>query len=1437
MKEIKKLIFNLTLFLLFVCLIGTVSATGDSLILNNTTDETINFDMDFSNNIENTTTKNTNNSSNEQKKSNKYLKNQPLNYRSNSNKPINITGIWSGSTNFEIMTKVSMNYPYIRYRAFLTSKLPKTLNLANEKIIFLDLYDDKYNHLIKEQLELAKKNGAKIIVLSPQSTESKKFSTVDLSKHPNILKYFKNGGYENDKRLLDYSLNKFGGYDTPIENPIDMPLIGIYHPKSKKPFDNVNDYLNWYKSNGNHYKYDSKKPTIAILFHKDSYIKGDIEWVNKIIYKYESKGINCIAEFGQLGDSLSLLLDKKKLKLRTPLNLVITTKSYRLNSYSNEPMEDGVKYLKAVNVPIIHAIASLYQISPDEWLNSSAGIPSNSVGSKISLPEIDGITEQIIIAGQVKNDKTEVYSTVIIPDQLNWLIDRSIAWINLQIKSNKDKKISLIYYHHSSGKDSVGIMDEGGLNTHKSLINVLKALKAKGYNLGGKIPTLAELKRSMISHGSNIGVWAPGELEKMVKTGEVELIPLNQYLKWFNNLPKKNRDAVISKWGTAPGNIMVYEKLGSKYIVIPRLKYGNVLLAPQPMRSKGQDPKVLFNGNTTPPTHQYIAFYFWMSKIYNTDALVHFGTYGSFEYLPGKEKGLSAKYDWPAILIQDMPHLYLYSVDGVGGATQAKRRANAVIIDYSTPAIIASGLYGDLANLEKELVLYDQISDPKVKTKQREKILNLISKLKIDKDLKIDLKIIKSEKSFETFKIQLRDYLTDVKKEYMPYGLHTIGEGINENNLVSMIKSMLGSDFLKYTKTKNISNSQLNNLLKEITNGNNPINAQKKIVGKTDEKITQYLDLAVLYNKYLSDNTQEINSLIYSLEGKFVLPGPGGDPIRNPNAYPTGRNIFSFDPREIPIKSARDLGVQMANDLLNKHLKEKGKYPKKVAQVLWFAETSNHFGVTESMILTLLGIELDYDKYNRPTKLKLIPSNELKRPRIDVLLATSGIYRDNLPIQIGLLNKAIKMAATAEDKNYPNYVKLNSEKIYKSLIKQGMDKEIALNLSYSRIFSAEIGSYGPSIGTAAGHSDQWKNSNEIAKLYIDGFGYVYGDDNWGKKYKGLFEENLNDVDVAIHSVSSNNYGLLYGDGYASSLGGLSLAIKSLSGKNPTIYINNLRDINNAKIDNLAYFLSKELRSRNLNSKWIKGMMNEGNYGAGVMASNVENLWIWSVTEPNTIEKWMFDEFYETYIKDKHNLGLKEFFNKNNPYARQSIALRLLEANRKGYWDTTDEIKRELTDEFIKSVLEYGVTCCHHTCGNIQIDNYLMHYSTLSRSELLEYSNMMKQATNRNIKVPGMKKPSNSQTPSNKVSTQNSRDYIQNVDAKSTTNRDKSSDEKLSNEIGESTQSKDAYELKENTKSNGNSSSMSIYAILLVLFLLCLFVGGYYLEDIKRHLKR
>jgi cobaltochelatase CobN len=599
---------------------------------------------------------------------------------------------------------------------------------------------------------------------------------------------------------------------------------------------------------------------------------------------------------------------------------------------------------------------------------------------------------------------------------------------------------------------------------------------------------------------------------------------------------------VIKKWGEPPGKIMVYENATGKYLVIPKLSFGNVLLAPQPTRGWLQNESVLYHDKELAPHHQNIAFYLWLKKEYDADAIVHFGTHGTLEWLPGKETVLSVRECWPAILVQDLPVVYPYIMDNVGEGTQAKRRGNAMIVDHLTPAIVASGLYGNFSLLHEKIHQYLS-AEGALKLEYRNTITELYENLSLSEDLGVTVDDLRAmnESDLEYFiNGELHMYLHALAEEFIPYGLHILGSPPVDWKLLSMVESMLGDNFSEHIAEVYPDPHALNPahenctvremLLREVIfNGSSSEDAQEKILGagNVSSNVTADLNTAMVYAENLTRCAIEIPRILDGLAGRYVPPRTGNDPIRNPDALPTGNNFHSFDPRLIPTKEAWNVGMVVADSLLSQYREEhNGSYPNKTACILWSIETMRHQGVMESQILYLLGTRPVWDSRNRVKDVELIPSSELGRPRIDVLISTSGLYRDTFPDKVKLLDKAVRLAAQAEDDTYRNYVKENSDAIYEWLIANGYEAEEARSLSMARVFAMSPGNYGVGLDNTIAASNTWEDETKLANYYISRMGHIYGEDGWGVPNIDLFKQNLAEVEVAAHSDSSNLFGML-----------------------------------------------------------------------------------------------------------------------------------------------------------------------------------------------------------------------------------------------------------------------------------------------------------------------
>jgi cobaltochelatase CobN len=1055
------------------------------------------------------------------------------------------------------------------------------------------------------------------------------------------------------------------------------PKVGIYHTDAETTFKNYTEYIKWYQGRK---QFNEKAPWIGLTLFASSLIEGQVETVDYVIERLQDEGFNVLPAFGRAQEVLtSLLLDENK-KSRVDLILAFSLKFYSsLNEKTDAALAD-------LNVPVINAV-NLYSLGIDEWRNDPIGIPPLDVVWNIANPEISGLIEPTPLTGKEKvfDEKTKkcVFITKPIKENIRQLIPRLKMWIKLQRKANREKRVAIFYYNHSQGKQNVGA---SYLNVFRSLELILQRMQKEGYHVevDGRISE-EEIKASILRYGRNIGSWAPGELDKILEEGKVVRIPVEEYKSWFDKQPKPFKEKVTAQWGhVEESKIMIKNGM----LVIPAIRLGNVVIMPEPSRGWGDDPMKLYHDPTVYPHHQYIAAYLYLRYGFDADAMIHLGTHATYEWLPGKQAGL-APADPPEIKMTDIPNIYPYIVDDVGEGIQAKRRGRGVIIDHLTPAFKEGGLYHEYAKLYELISNYNQSLSIGSKTapEKLKVITDLIFKTGILNDIakhheEEHSKASGTEPTHESNPTvtdsfsnldmdeetleEIEHYLLEIKENFMPYGLHTFGASPEGEAFDDTIQAII-----KYNKREEI--------------------------GEVE--------------KALHDSgKREIDHLVKALNGRYIPSGEGNDPVRNLAAIPTGKNFYGFNPDRIPSRSAWSLGKKAAQEIIDKHLKEKNKYPEKVAVILWATETIRNEGINESTILYLLGLKPLWDKQDRVSGTDLIPGSMLKRPRIDVLINPSGLYRDLFPNMLLFIDNAIQKASVQTD--IENLVRKHSVEMKARLIKQGITEERADLMSKIRIFTEAPGSYGNGVSEMTGNSGFWESDDEIAKVYENRVGFAFGLGKWGEPAKELLKENLKGVDTAVHSKSSNIYGTMDNDDLFAYLGGLSLAIKKESGNSPDTLITMQNKPNQVGVENLEKTIGRELRTRYLNPKWIDGMKKEDYAGAAAMAKFVEYMWGWQVTVPESIDKAKWEQTYDVYVTDKYDLDMKEFFNEASPWAHQSITGRMLEAIRKAYWKADDATQKKLAVDYAVSVVEKGIACCDHTCNNPFLNHMVVNIISL-----------------------------------------------------------------------------------------------------------------------------
>ncbi|NPE29900.1 cobaltochelatase subunit CobN [Methanococcoides sp. SA1] len=1259
--------------------------------------------------------------------------------------------------------------------------------LAEQNIIFCDMFSSGLFIPLNDTFADMHDNGTSLLDIRSTVTPAYFDYVSNGSINDTICNYYNNMGIStstelrNAESLLVYIAKEYGGEPALTAGwdyanfSSGLPAVGLYHPDyGYKYFETTAEYLEWYQQESTERRvYDPSRPTIGMWFHRADVQNGQTGVVDALIEDIESKDCNVIVGFDTFDDIVQYYCDENEEPL---VQSVISLKSFRLNYF--DPLK-GEEELKKLNVPVLRGIVAEISTSTNV-ADANSGIPNAQMVRKTISPNLDGIFEYILVGQSIYDAESMSSEYVAIDGQVDWISNRSIKWAELKLAENEDKKVAVIYYNYPSGKDNIGA---SYLDTITSMRLLLDEMDDANYTVSDLPANNSELLERIWAQGINAGSWSPGVLDEMVENRTewgLQLIPMETYKQWFEEeLPEDLRNSVIEEWGEPwaeelPENksVMIWENETGQYLVIPAVQYGNVWLMPQPARGFMQNDDTLYHSSVVPPTHQYIGFYLWLNNEWQPDAIIHFGTHGTHEWLPGKSYGLDRKTEWAPLLLQDLPNIYPYIVANVGEGLTAEYRGNALIIDHMTPTLERSGSYGKIEELSRlTQIYYGPEMSSETKAAYQAQIVYEIGESHIDSDLGLNITDLASynESEFSSFvKNVLHEYIEEIEGENIPYGMHIFGEtpamnttGYLHDELSLMVRSMLKSGFERsvlsafypeedYPLGVPFNDTRVDQMLWEVvTNGTDVNESQMMFYGKTNESVTEDLVKGLVYRDRLVGSSIEMDRLLSALDAGFIPAGPGTDPVMNPESVPTGRNFYGVNPELYPSKATWLVGKQMAINLIDAtYDSENSTYPDTIAFSRFGVEFIRDHGTLEAAIMYTLGIRPVWDEDNGYViGVEEIPEEELLpnydpsvpgRPRIDIVYLTAGM-RDAFPSKVQMIDDSVKLANSIESVNYPNYVREHSESNYEQYyeeLSRTMDEEAASNLarklSTMRCYAVRDGTYEIGTGNAMGASGSWESDEEIVNIYLEKMGFLYGSELWGYEFSQSLMANLMNVDASVHSVNSNLYNSIDNDDFFQYFGALNLAIRNLSGDNPDAYVVDGSDPEMTELSTLKEYFMKDLRTTAFNPKWIEGMKESGYAGGRMMAEIIDNVWLAEVSDPNLVDDSTWEMLHNTYVNDE----MGDWFNENNPGAYQSITGRMLEAVRKGYWDAPQEIVDHLVKEYVESVVENGVTCCHHTCGNIPLDDYVVNQAlasgAVSESTLDDYQRILEEATQREV---------------------------------------------------------------------------------------------------------
>lgn len=1070
-----------------------------------------------------------------------------------------------------------------------------------------------------------------------------------------LAQYARHGGRQNLAALFDYlrSWRATGQPPTDAPAPQVIPKTGIYHPDYEGlAFTDLPSYLDWL---GGHVR--AGQPVVGISMFASAIGSESTAHIDALIRGVEQRGGIAIPFFRDTDAGApvdALLMREGAAYADVVVNFEILYRGSIGDDYAR------------LGVPVLQAIT--YWDGPEaSWQDDRQGISPGSTSFYLAIPEQAGFIDPLIVAAAKSRTPPRPIAV-----QMDSLLNKALAYASLRHKANADKRLSIVFYNYPPGEKNLGA---SGLNLPDSLQATLTALTQAGYDAGKLPPSelLSQLQALLAPY------YRDDRLAELEQHGLVALLPLDDYRQWLQQLPTAVQETLQKHWGEPERSGFVVRREGRAYFAIPRLVLGNTVLLPQPARGRttGATVSASYHDTGVPVDHFYLATYLYLRTVWKSDALIHFGTHGTQEWTYGKERGLSV-HDNPMLLVGDVPVVYPYIVDDVGEALQAKRRGRAVIISHQTPSFGQAGLHGDALRLHHLIEEYNALDRGAVRDRARAQILAL-SAGAIGGDLGWSQDRIEAE--FDGYLTALHGYLDELADAAQPQGLHTFGITVAEDRRIDTLRLMLGKRLNDALGLDGRHTGSFDYLQADQEPGRTWL--QRHLAAQTDAAddlpAAQQELLASARTLYASlDASSEMQALLAALAGRYTTPGLGGDPLRTPESLPTGRNLYGFDPMRVPSRAAWEAGQEALLKLVDAYRQQHEQYPDKLAFSLWGVETMRHNGILEAQVLAALGVRPVWDDGGRISGVELIPASELDRPRIDVVLSATGLYRDQFPVVMQRMNEAL---ALVEEEAGGNAIARHTGAVRARLLGQGMDEASADRYARTRIFASAQGNYGSGLGGKVLRTDAWEDDGELAESYLQQMQYGYGPDpaHWGEipVHGNAYAEHLRGTQAAVLSRSSNLYGMLTTDDPFSYLGGLSLAVRHLDGRAPEVYISNLRDPGSSRVETAATFLAKELQTRQFHPGWIKEMQREGYAGTLEVVSSMDNFWGWQAVDPGTVRDQQWQEFHDVYVKDRHNLGMRRWFRDHNPQALAQIVERMLEAHRKGYWHAEPETLRSL----------------------------------------------------------------------------------------------------------------------------------------------------------------
>ena len=1008
-------------------------------------------------------------------------------------------------------------------------------------------------------------------------------SAQDVRAYFLAMQYWLAGSEENIGHLVRFLVAKFAdGPRKPLrqtvsfEDPKAYPEVGVYHPRMTGRMSEGAEKLPTPPA--------PFRGTVGLLLMRSYVLSGDTAHYDGVIAAMEARGLRVIPAFATGLDQRPAIERFFMRNGRSAIDALVSLSGFSLvGGPAYNDAHAAEEMLATLDVPYLAAQPVEFQ-TLEEWEASERGLHPIETTMMIAIPELDGAAGGVVFGGRSEKDDGERGMRVH-AERAAMLAARVARLVTLRETRKADRKIAIVLFNFPPNAGAVGTA--AFLSVFESLFNTLKAMKAEGYHVD--VPaSVTELQTRILK----------GNAERFGSDANViHRIAADDHVRRETYL-----NEIEAQWGPAPGR----QQADGSTIHVLGERFGNVLVGIQPAFGYEGDPMRLLFEKSFTPTHAFSAFYRYLREDFGANAVLHFGTHGALEFMPGKQSGLSAAC-WPDRLIGELPNLYLYAANNPSEGAIAKRRAGATLVSYLTPPLAQAGLYRGLVDLKASIGRWRGLEPDAA---ERQDLALLIQA----QAAAVDLSQAEPAWTDADARIQrLQREILELEYTLIPHGLHVVGEAMSAD-------------------------------------------ARRETLASVAETGTA-ADLDTMDRLLAEDH--ELPALMRAMDGRFIRPVAGGDLIRSPDILPTGRNIHGFDPFRLPSAFAVKDGARQAELLLHTHVESGKPLPETVALVLWGTDNLKSEGGPIAQALALIGAEPRFDSFGRLCGAQLRPLEELGRPRIDVMLTLSGIFRDLLPLQTRMLAEACWLAASADEPADMNFIRKHA---LAHMAAHGCD----LDTAALRVFSNADGAYGSNVNMLV-DSGRWEDEDELGDMFSKRKSFAHGRNGQAAQQTQLMASVLSGVDLAYQNLESVELGVTTVDHYFDSLGGISRAAEKQRGTAVPVYIGD-QTRGSGVVRTLAEQVALESRTRVLNPKWYEGMLKHGHEGVRHIECHLTNTVGWSATT-GQVAPWVYQQFTQTYVLDE---TMRDRLASLNPKAAVKVVNRLLEAQRREFWSPDAE---------------------------------------------------------------------------------------------------------------------------------------------------------------------